>query len=146
MSEESRFVKVSDAGAALAPDAAKWSAVWDRSTGLMYPAEIDEREGTWKKAQKIASECRAAGFDDWRLANRREALSIVDDTRCRPAVDTDFFRFPTSGWAWTSTPWADDPQSGAWGVDLGNGYAYGWSQGGQGLALPVRGPVPLPGQ
>ena len=42
--------------------------------------------------------------------------------------------------------WADDPQSNAWNVNLNNGNANNWNQNNQGLALPVRGPVPLPGE
>jgi hypothetical protein len=72
----------------------------------------------YKKAEKA---CAALG-EGWRLPTRAELLSLVDDTRCDPAIDTARFPDTKSGAYWTGTPLASD-SSYAWVVVFSLGYA-----------------------
>ncbi|UHQ21931.1 DUF1566 domain-containing protein [Lysobacter sp. 5GHs7-4] len=66
---------------------------------------------------------KAAASWGGRLPTRVELLSLVDDTRSDPAIDTD--RFPDTQCAayWTRTPLASDP-SYAWFVGFNDGYCF----------------------
>lgn len=55
------------------------------------------------------------GATDWRLPTRKELLSIIDNGRYAPALDTRFFPRAKSAYLWTSSPYADQVNS-AWQV------------------------------
>ena len=66
---------------------------------------------------------------EWRFPSVQELLSIVDYSRCNPAIDIERFPDTKSGAYWTSTDaaWDSDPNPAsraAWVVvfDLGNSY------------------------
>jgi hypothetical protein len=75
----------------------------------------------FKKAEKA---CAALG-EGWRLPTRAELLSLVDDTRSDPAIDTARFNDTKSGAYWTGTPLAS-VSSFAWIVNFVNGNASGF--------------------
>jgi hypothetical protein len=86
------------------------------------PLTWDARETdklTFKEAEahvaKLNSESYA-GFADWRLPTRVELLTLVDDTKWNPAIDTEKFADCKSDWYWTSTPAANSPTDYAWFV------------------------------
>ena len=68
--------------------------------------------------------CAALG-EGWRLPTRVELLSLVDDTRSDPAIDTARFPDTKSGAYWTSTVHAS-VSSCAWFVDFLDGGAYNY--------------------
>lgn len=70
---------------------------------------------------KAIETCTSLG-EGWRLPTRAELLSLVDDTRYDPAIDSTRFPDTESAAYWTSTPFASDP-SFAWIVDFYDGYA-----------------------
>ena len=76
-----------------------------------------------KRVNHAAAEkaCAALG-KGWRLPTRAELLSLVDDTRSEPAIDTARFPDTQSGAYWTGTPLASD-SSCAWVVYFSYGYA-----------------------
>jgi hypothetical protein len=94
--------------------------VIDHETGLEWSAATIGDRMNWAEAEKAAAAVRLGGHDDWRLPTRHELLSIVDDTRHEPAIDTSVFEC-ASAWYWTATPWAPSPAGGAWIVDFGGG-------------------------
>lgn len=64
--------------------------VTDQATGLMW----DQRETstkTWVSALAYCEGLDHAGHTDWRLPNRNELESLVDDTKYSPAIDTTAF-------------------------------------------------------
>jgi hypothetical protein len=55
------------------------------------------------------------GARDWRLPTKRELLSIVDNSRSNPAIDTVFFPDSQPSYYWSSSPLPDQENS-AWQV------------------------------
>lgn len=100
--------------------------VIDHSTGLMWSAEdVGADRLTWQEADQTARAVTLGGHDDWRLPTRTELLSLVDDTRFNPAIDTEAFPTCKSDWYWTASPWAPSPASYAWIVNFYNGHSLG---------------------
>jgi hypothetical protein len=95
--------------------------VRDSVTGLEWQAVAFDKKMTWKEAEKACRDLRLGGHSDWRLPTRVELLTLVDDTRFNPAIDTDAFPNTPSDWFWTSTPYAPNPTDYAWVVDFGGG-------------------------
>lgn len=115
------------------------STVRDAATGLQWQQCADGLSGagcatgsaqayTWQAAlNRVAAvnQTGFAGFTDWRLPNRNELASIVNDANSNPALDTTrFVGFPQVGGVtpnfWTSTPYAGDATK-AWSVGFKDG-------------------------
>jgi hypothetical protein len=103
----------------------------DLRTGLTWEKKTDANVNevyTWLGAFAYVAELNAmnggAGFgghNDWRLPNVRELLSIVDYGVYYPSIHPIFG--PTAGrlsyvMFWSSTSWAGQPETGAWGVNF----------------------------
>ena len=73
---------------------------------------------TYAEAKKAVADLG----EGWRLPSIQELLSIVDYTRCDPAIDTERFPETKSGAYWTSTPCAWAPRA-AWVVYFDLGYS-----------------------
>ncbi|WP_057505395.1 DUF1566 domain-containing protein [Stenotrophomonas nitritireducens] len=114
--------------------------VLDTSTGLEWQAAPFAESMKHAAAVKACAELRLGGHDDWRLPTRAELLTLVDDTRCSPAIDTDAFPNTPSTWFWTSTVYAAD-DSYAWFVSFGYGYSYFDYRDGYLRVRAVRGPA-----
>jgi hypothetical protein len=112
----------------------------DPATGLEWQAVPFAESMTWAEAEKACSELRLGGHADWRMPTRIELLSIVDDTRHKPAIDTDAFPETPSAWFWTSTPYAANPAEYAWVVYFGSGGSYDGLRGYRYRVRAVRGP------
>jgi len=118
----SRFVKIGAAGAQLPAEAAEWVAVLDNDTKLIWSLAAAKAK-SWQHADEIAKSTTIAGLLG-RLPTRKELLTLVDDTRYNPAIDTAFFtECPTDDWYWTSTPAAPSPGVCAWVVYFYSGDA-----------------------
>lgn len=113
-----RFTKLDANGK---PTTGDHAAVFDLQTGLTWMAQpVDVGKNMpWKDAMAAAAGVRLFGKTDWRAPTIQELLSIVDYTRCEPAVDTDFFKGPFD-WTWSSTE-AKSPAGFAWFVYLNFG-------------------------
>jgi hypothetical protein len=91
--------------------------VSDAATGLMWTKSDSGTTGNWEQALDYAENLEYAGYDDWRLPNAKELLSIVDYTRAPdaidpahrgPAIDPIFDLTETESWFWTSTTHGDN--------------------------------------
>lgn len=113
-----RFTKLDASGK---PTTGTHTAVHDAKTGLTWSAEPlqSDKELYHADALKACSSLELLGKKDWRAPTIEELLSIVDYTRCDPAVDSDYFLGPY-GWTWSSTV-AKAPAGYAWHVDLYDG-------------------------
>jgi len=122
----------------------KHELVFDRETGLTWPVEFSVERLTFAQAEKYIAELNAkrhCGFDDWRMPTRVELLTLVDDTRHSPAIDSDAFPGTPSEYFWTATPYAADPKTYAWVVGFGGGYSLYDNRGSSGRVRAVRGPA-----
>ena len=78
--------------------------VTDLNTGLMWQSDPGEKM-TFRQAVAGASECRLAGYKDWRLPTIKELYSLIlfsgtdpdpmsrNSTKQRPFIDTKYFKF-----------------------------------------------------
>ena len=64
--------------------------VTDMTTGVMWQ-QATEGSMNWEAAISHCEALSLAGYDDWRLPNRRELRSIVDYSRYNPTIDTAVF-------------------------------------------------------
>jgi len=97
--------------------------VTDGATGLMWQRETSYVDRTWQEALRDCQDLvlpAEGGYQDWRLPNIKELRSIVDGTRCEPAIDESVFPGTPAGTYWSSTTRVESP-SAAWGVHFGNG-------------------------
>lgn len=62
------------------------------------------------------------GASDWRLPTRKELLSIVDNSRFKPAIDLRYFPNTPAGDFWSSSPYAEKTDF-AWEVSFKYGEA-----------------------
>jgi hypothetical protein len=115
---------------AISAPVAGQNVVLDRETGLMWKQCSEGQSGNtcagiaaqddWQAALQRANTASHAGFDDWRLPNRAELLSIVETGCFDPAVDAIAFPNTEAQFYWTSTTQAAEPIN-AWAVNFGGG-------------------------
>jgi hypothetical protein len=97
--------------------------VTDSATGLMWSQDDVVGECTTQaNAEQACRDLRLGGFDDWRLPTIHELLTLVDYSRCKPAIDVTRFPRCKSDWYWTSTPYASSSLF-AWIVHFNSGSA-----------------------
>lgn len=92
------------------------ATVTDTKTNLMWQTCIhgqDFVDGTcrggsagnsWSLALDIAENSTFAGYEDWRLPNIKELLSIVEHRCVNPALDLDVFPGAVGYALWSSSP------------------------------------------
>jgi hypothetical protein len=119
------------------PIEAPAGTVIDEATGLMWSKATIAKGKTWSEAKEAAAAVCLGGYSDWRLPTRKELLTLVDDTRSNPAIDTDRFDCDPD-WYWSSTLLASSPSDCAWGVYFYYGYAAYYPQNGSGRVRAVR--------
>ena len=79
---------------------------------------------TWKQALQEANDSNHAGYSDWRLPNKKELVSIVEERCYRPAINTKIFPNTSFGFYWSSTPVSSRATS-AWFVNFSDGIVTG---------------------
>lgn len=75
---------------------------------------------SWNDARLAADTANTLnyrGYDDWRVPNAKELLSLVDDGCAVVAMNTEYFRQAQPDWHWTSSP-AVGRAGKAWAVDF----------------------------
>jgi hypothetical protein len=85
--------------------------VTDNATKLMWTRKAADPNKNWADASTYCADLIFAGFSDWRLGTIKELQTLVDDSRVKPALDTDAFpALGSSGLFWSSTsmPWSSD--------------------------------------
>ncbi|MBN2524764.1 MAG: DUF1566 domain-containing protein [Deltaproteobacteria bacterium] len=123
--------------------------VTDSATGLLWQGCAGGLSGdacatgtatmyTWKNALAYCESLNWGGYTDWRLPNKKELLSIVDDSRYNPARDMTAFPATPSSDFWSSSSNASSENS-AWYVDFDYGSVYYYSKTDTYHARCVRG-------
>ena len=93
--------------------------VIDRATGLMWRQKEESLAVDWAGAIMIADLLTAGGFDDWRLANIKELISIVDYSTAYPAFYLPFL-ITDAITLWSSTTFKPS-ETRAWTVNTETG-------------------------
>ena len=78
---------------------------------------------TWQQALDQADSNTLAGYNDWRLPNHKELLSIVEQRCYNPSINTTYFPNTSFSNFWSASPRANDV-SYAWLVDFHDGNAF----------------------
>ncbi len=83
--------------------------VLDNKTFLEWQQAAPSTTYTWENAKTYCSDLIYAGYDDWRLPTPQELLTIVDNSKNAPAVDTTYFTGMSSNSSsvnyWSSKPY-----------------------------------------
>ncbi len=129
--------KLDNQGDPLADNAGEWAAVVLPVFGLIFAVET-LKASNWENAKKVASQCKACGFNDWRLPTDRELQILIRRDLHAPAIDAAFFPgTKTDDWYWTATPHAAYPDW-AWGVGFSFGYVNSLHRDNTGYVRAVR--------
>ena len=80
--------------------------VVDNNTELQWQQSIPTEKFTWEEAYIYCDSLTYGGYSDWRLPTPTEFLSIVDNSKYNPAIDTTYFvNMPTDIDAWSKDFW-----------------------------------------
>lgn len=81
--------------------------VTDTDTGLMWQQETAPDGMNWQNALSYCEDLILGGYDDWRLPNVVELISLADPNGFYPAINTNYFPAPGIHYSnWSSTTWA----------------------------------------
>ena len=95
--------------------------VKDSATGLVW-TPFERNEKNWKEALSYCEELVYAGISDWRLPNRNELASLLNNSKFGPASDFSIGDLLDWGAFWTSTSFQYNEENyEAWYVDLEDG-------------------------
>ena len=101
--------------------------VTDYTTGLMWQQQDDNVTRDWEGAISYCEGLSLASYGDWRLPNRNELESIIDESRLNPAIDSTAFPNTDSSYYWSSTTVVGSGS--AWFVDFSTGVVSNQSKG-----------------
>jgi hypothetical protein len=90
--------------------------VIDTKTHLMWQDNSDVKtlKKNWQGAKSYCQNLSFAGYHDWRLPAINELISITDDTRYYPAINTNFENV-VSYYYWSSSAYVETSGT-RWGV------------------------------
>ncbi len=74
----------------------------------------------WQNALQMAESVSFAGYNDWRLPNKNELISIVERACYNPAINTTAFPNTASSGIWSSSQPAFRANS-SWGMNFRDG-------------------------
>jgi hypothetical protein len=77
-------------------------------------------EHSWRNGLRAAVGFQFAGYSDWRVPNKNELESIIEERCATPAVNAAVFPNTPSAYFWSSSPYAGLAH-GAWSIDFGYG-------------------------
>lgn len=94
--------------------------VTDNITNLIWQKTPNSTPSTWEQALLNAENLTLAGNSDWRLPNIKELVSINDETRNAPSINTIFFPMMVATRYWSSTTQFAPGGTNAWFNDFQN--------------------------
>ena len=103
--------------------------VTDTTSGLMWQ-QAETKAMRWEKALSFCEDIDLGGYQDWRLPNIRELLSLVDENGGAPSINAEFFPGCRPHTYWSSTTHTGFPGF-AWGVPFEGDRSLGASQKGR---------------
>ncbi|MBV5310448.1 DUF1566 domain-containing protein, partial [Chromatium okenii] len=103
------FTKLDAAGNDLPTTATDHTCVRDNVSGLIWQVKLSDSAYTFDQAAGYVNNVNATGlcgFNDWRMPDIKELLSIADHSRHSPAIDTNYFPNTPSDEFWSGSPYA----------------------------------------
>lgn len=106
------YTKLTTTGQEAPANATDHACVRDNTTGLIWEVKtIDGLHGkdntyTWDETEEFVQDVnteKLCGFDDWRLPNPQELVSIVDYSGITPGIDAEYFPNTKGTNYWTGT-------------------------------------------
>jgi len=116
--------------------------VTDHLTGLEWAEDANLPGGarTWNDAIDYCNALSLGGYDDWRLPDTRELLSLIDYSQDNPALPSGHpFDNVQSQRYWTSTTSTNDVPNRAWSVHLLRPIVDEYGKGVTYFVWPLRG-------
>ncbi len=110
--------------------------VTDSLTSLQWQDDAVSDAVEWQEAIDYCELLSLGGYDDWRLPNKKELLSIVDYSKYSPSIDSQF-QNTTSSYYWSSTTYVYYTYR-AWYVSFRNGYTDYYNKGNHRYVRCVR--------
>ncbi|MBO4700000.1 DUF1566 domain-containing protein [bacterium] len=101
--------------------------VLDNNTGLMWQQTIPTDPYKWDGAVSYCNSLSYAGYSDWRLPTPQELLTIVDNRRYGPAIDTTYFPDTPLSYFWSSSTVVGNTDN-AWIADFYDGGVGGYNK------------------
>ncbi|HSI59952.1 MAG TPA: DUF1566 domain-containing protein [Ideonella sp.] len=151
------YIKIGPTGAELPAQAAEWSCVKDKVSGLVWEVktgdgQLRDQNSTYTNygdgrafdASTFAAAVNAQGLcgaSDWRLPTYLELHGLANYAAAPPqrTIDSNWFPYTRAGWYWSSTGVAGGTTE-AWGANFNRGdLAGGGSRGGRLAVRLVRG-------
>ena len=141
------FTKLDQFGNPLAASATSWSCVRDNVTGMVWEVKttdgsIHDKNNTyrwggithlgsnfgtyyndWDVLVNGTNSESLCGFNDWRVPNTTELMSIVDNSVYNPSIDINYFPNTNSFYFWSASPRASHTGS-AWYIDFYYGLSF----------------------
>jgi hypothetical protein len=117
------------------------SAVTDRLTGLTWTKDASQYQPAWYDALNVCNSYSVGTFDDWRLPNIKELLSLLDFEQKYPMLPVGHpFKNVLSGYYWSSTTSSVyDNYGDVYAVNMDTGDIRIWNKRSGGNILCVRG-------
>jgi len=111
--------------------------VTDSKTQLQWKDDAIGSSMTWTEAISHCESLTFATYSDWRLPNVKELISLVDDSKRAPSLDTNVFKYTASDFYWSSTTYNYAPPPGKWYVNFDDG-SQGYNDNGDSDSYYVR--------
>lgn len=114
------------------------NCVYDNLTGLIWAgnASLDGSK-SWEDALMYCEELTLGGRSDWRLPNRNELVSLIDNGQFNVALPPNHpFAEVQTYYYWSATTSAHNTP-GAWCVNMGNGIVDSYNKSGRFFVWPV---------
>jgi hypothetical protein len=110
-------------------------------TDLLYTT-IDDRLSHQDATKRAKGLPKVPGYSKWDLAEKREAVLLIDDKRYSPVVNTKVHPGISSDWYWLKPVDASSPADLAWYVSFDTGFILRLNRNSLSRALAVCRPVP----
>lgn len=105
------------------------NTVVDNETKLVWQDDADISSLSWNDAKKHCAELTFASHSDWRLPNKKELDSLIDEKRSKPSIsevfkNTEVYRY----WSSDSCLSAAGKGDNAWYVNFSHGHKDSFSK------------------
>ena len=128
----------------VSPTAVYSNCILDKLTGLVWLKNPDSTLRNWTNAiyycENLDGTNGRGGYTDWRLPNRRELFSLVDDGTDNPCIVTNSPFINIQSFRYWSSTTCNSSSEDAWAIIFINGYMFNNAKTFTYYTWPVGGP------